>query len=422
MVNKNFAWNRNGQPPDLKSHSRKKLDVIEQYVRVYIKTLASDPRIDKMAVSIVDTFSGGGVYSAGRGFEYGSPLRLIRAVNAAEAELNLDRRKPFRVQARYFFSDTNKEHVHCLRTALEQSEFRDEIGQSISLTTGVSSDILPSVVSQIRGLPGNTRSLFVLDQFGYMDVPMADIQLILQSLQNAEIILTFSIDGLLNYLTDKGNRSEKLSQFGIDPEFIQSWHLRDRDDENARATAQRILMGRLHKLSRAQFFTPFLLFSPGENRMIMLAHLSRHQKARDKMLGVHWDRQNNFRHYGSGGRYRLSYDSRHLDSDNALFSFREEDRQKMKKQLEDELPSRLFGMMEEDKITVKNFLYSVGNDTAAQNDDLLSVVREMAMDRAVQVLGPNDEVRKTKTLPKIGDLIIKPAQKNLSFPRPTLQQ
>ena len=159
MANKSFAWNRNGQPPCLKSHSRKKLDVIEQYVQVYIKTLASDPRIDKMAVSIVDTFSGGGVYSAGKGLEYGSPLRLIRAVNAAEAELNLDRRKPFRVQARYFFSDANREHVHCLRTALEQSEFRDEIGQSISLTTGVSSDILPSIVSRIRGLRGNTRAL-----------------------------------------------------------------------------------------------------------------------------------------------------------------------------------------------------------------------------------------------------------------------
>lgn len=103
MTNKNFSWRKDTPAPLVRPHSLKKLDVIEQYVRVYLKTRAADPRIDNIALSIVDTFCGGGVYRNdinGR-VELGSPLRLVNAVRGTESELAAGRRKPFRILATF---------------------------------------------------------------------------------------------------------------------------------------------------------------------------------------------------------------------------------------------------------------------------------------------------------------------------------
>lgn len=414
MTNKNFSWRKNVLAPCIRPHSSRKLDVIEQYVRVYLKTLASDPRINNIALSIVDTFCGGGVYKNGISgkVEFGSPLRLVNIVRATESELAAERRKPFKILAKFYFSDASKEHVDFLTSELKKNGFREEIGKSICLTSGRSSDTLQRIVSQVRRSRGNTRSIFVLDQFGYKDVPMEDVRMILRRLPNAEIILTFSVDALLNFLTDKHEPNETLRQFGVNRELISFWRQCDRDRKD-RAYAQKFVMDCLHRSSSVEFFTPFLLLSPDERRTIVLAHLSRHQRARDKMLGIHWDQQNSFRHHGSGSFYELGYDPRKMDYDDDLFSFREEDRLDMQRSLQDELPGRLFDMMNGDGIAVEEFLRAIGNKTAARNDDILKIVRQMAAARDVQVQRPDGKLRRRAL--DIGDRIIMPCQRKFVF-------
>ena len=417
MENKNFTWNQNGPAPHSRRHSLKKLDVIEQYVRLYLKTLASNPRIDRIVLYLVDTFCGGGIYRnpANRQIELGSPLRLLQVVRATEAELNQERRKQFRIHAKFFFSDTAEDHVDFLKSELRKSPFSEDVGKSINVTRKDSSNALENVVSRIRTESRKARSLFVLDQCGYKDVSMKDIHMILQRLENAEIILTFSIDALLNFLTEKQPPTETLQQFGVNTDFIRSWRSLSRNDREGRACAQRFLMNNLHTSSNAQFFTPFLLFSPGENRTIMLAHLSRHQRARDKMLGVHWDQQNSFCHYGSGGLYQLGYDMRKLDYDDGLFSFRQEDKHAMREQLENELPGRLFRVVSGSSVTVEEFLRAVGNETAARNDDILDVLRQMAARRDIEIQGTDGKVRRPRAKPSLGDRLIQPPQRKLVF-------
>lgn len=413
MTNKNFSWRKDTPAPLVRPHSLKKLDVIEQYVRIYLKTRAANPRIDNIPLSLVDTFCGGGVYRndiSGK-VELGSPLRLVNAVRATESELAAERRKSFKILATFFFSDAAREHVACLKSEIENSPFRDEIGKSIHLKHGRSSDVLADVVSRIGASRGNTRSLFVMDQCGYKDVPMRDIQMILQRLPNAEIILTFSIDALLNFLTEKREPSETIRDFGVDRDFFRSWRQGRHDDARGRAYAQKHLMSNLRKQSGAQFFTPFLLFSTDESRTIMLAHLSRHQKARDKMLGIHWDQQNSFHHYGSGSFYELAYDPRRIDYDDDLFSFRPADKQEMQRQLENELPDRLFSMMNDHGITVEELLFIIGNETAARNDDIFDALGQMIANRDVQVRGSTFPKRR----PRLGDQIIKPPQGRFVF-------
>ncbi len=341
-------------------------------------------------------------------------MRLLHAVRATEAELNQKRRKQFRIHAKFFFSDVAEDHVDFLKSDLRKSPFSEDVGKSISVTRADSSSALKNIVSQIRTESRKARALFVLDQCGYKDVSMEDIHMILQRLENAEIILTFSIDALLNFLTEKQPPTETLQQFGVNTDFIRSWRSLSNDRES-RACAQRFLMNNLHMSSNAQFFTPFLLFSPDENRTIMLAHLSRHQRARDKMLGVHWDQQNSFYHYGSGGLYQLGYDMRRMDYDDGLFSFRQEDKHAMREQLQNKLPGRLFKVMSGSSVTVEEFLRAVGNETAAQNEDILDVLRQMAASRDIEIQGPDGKVRRPKTKPSLGDRLIQPPQRKFVF-------
>lgn len=147
----------------------------------------------------------------------------------------------------------------------------------------------------------------------------------------------------------------------------------------------------------------------------MLAHLSRHQRARDKMLGVHWDQQNSFYHYGSGGLYQLGYDMRRMDYDNDLFSFRQEDKHAMREQLQNELPGRLVRVMSGSSVTVEEILRAVGNETAARNDDILDVLRQMAASRDIEIRGTDGKVRRPKTKPNLGDRLIQPPQRKFVF-------
>ena len=416
MSKKHFEWRSDSKPPNIRAHSLAKLSVIEQYVINYLKTLTCDPRIDNLSISFVDTFCGGGIYTGIRELEYGSPLRLIHAVKAAEAEIAQSRKKPFRILADFFLSDVNRLHVASLRQTIESNGFVNEIGRSIHISTGLSSAILRKVIPQIRSSSNRRRAIFVLDQFGYKDVSIDDLQFIFESLPNAEVIWTFSIDALINYLTAKRPLSPTLAQFGVDEEFIRRWSTRDRGNSTQRQIIQKLLMQSLYKRSGAKFFTPFILYSPDENREILLVHLSQHQKARDKMLSVHWDRQNSFRHYGRGSFFTLGFDPRQNDYENTLFSFRDYDKCRMLDELLVELPSHLYRLMNDGEVPVASLLDRIGNRTAAQNDDVFRVIRNLVIQKELIVYGPKGELRRPTTMPKIGDRIVRPNQLVMSFP------
>ena len=85
----------------------------------------------------------------------------------------------------------------------------------------------------------------------------------------------------------------------------------------------------------------------------------------------------------------------------------------MQRSLQDELPGRLFGMMNDNGIVVEEFLRAIGNETAARNDDILEIVRQMTMARDVQVQKPDGNLRRRAL--GIRDRIIKPCQRKFVF-------
>ncbi|WP_375257490.1 three-Cys-motif partner protein TcmP [Citreimonas sp.] len=345
MTVKNFAWSPGAPLPGIEPHSERKLEVVRRYLDVYFDTVASIPHMDRLNIAIVDGFCGGGQYQRGTTVLPGSPLIILDAVREAQERLSRDRRKPFEIAATFHFVDAARDHLEHLRGVIAAAGYADKLGSSIQLYHGEFAAHLPEIMAKIAATQRKGRSIFLLDQFGYLDVPMDSIRSIFGKFPRAEVLLTFSIDAMLNYLSTSRAASETLAQFGVDRDFIAAWEANKNDVEFGRITAQRAVMTHLRNNSRALFFTPFMLFSQASGRMMMFAHLSQHQAARDKMLGVHWEFQNRFAHIGRGSLFELGFDARLLEDKGSLFQFTEQDRATMMRELHDELPGKVMGML-----------------------------------------------------------------------------
>lgn len=410
---RNFEWTPDGKLPKIEEHSIKKLSVLKNYLDDYFDTVVPDPRTDRLNITLVDGFCGGGLYDNEDEQIFGSPLVLLKAVEAARIRLNEGREKPLEINARFYFVDDNADHVDCLRQQIINEGFRTDIGKSIHLTVADFSGELPNILCAIKKDQRAGRSIFVLDQFGYSDVPMNAISAIFASLDRPEVLLTFAIDSMLNYLRAESAALETYRQFGVDEAFIAEWNSNKDDDAFGRAITQRVVMCNIQSLSGAEFFTPFMLWSPTDNRWMMFAHLSRHQAARDKMLGVHWDAQNSFRHIGKGSLFSLGFDTRLMESKDALFSFGDQDRLKLGKELIDVLPREIRSHMRDDHVPIETLLSRIGNQTAATNNDLLSAIEQLVGFRDLDVVNAVGNPKRSGSRINLADGLIIPRQTEL---------
>lgn len=407
---KNFIWAPGSPLPNIEPHSDRKLEVLEKYLDVYFDTVVPNPATDCLNITLVDGFCGGGAYNDKSTVRFGSPLILLRAVESAETRLNAQRAKPLRINARFIFVDENEDHIAALREQLVAQGYQDKIGNCVELICGKFDEELSGILTKISSSQRAGRSIFVLDQFGYSDVPMHTVNSIFTTLDRPEVLLTFAIDGLLNYLREESATQDLYRQFGVDQRFIQAWQDNKDSDQIGRMLSQRMLMTNIQRSSGAEFFTPFMLWSRTDNRWMMIAHLSRHQAARDKMLGVHWESQNSFRHFGRGSLFNLGYDPRVLDSRDSLFNFSDADRNKLASELLEEIPREISELAGGSPLAIADFLEKIGNRTAATNADLFSVISDLSVANEIEVISNSGGLRRLGTKIRLDDRLRLPNQ------------
>src|SRR5689334_22119225 len=137
-MSKSFQWIVGEAPPKILAHSKVKHSLIVDYLKRYIRTLTADPRQDVFRLTLVDGFSGGGLYtdSGSSGIVPGSPLLMLQTIREAQVEAQVGRRKPFHLQARYFFVERDPQTFAFLKHTLEQSEFSKLLDTEIVLLQG----------------------------------------------------------------------------------------------------------------------------------------------------------------------------------------------------------------------------------------------------------------------------------------------
>jgi len=307
MATKHYDWKLGKPLPKIGAHSIAKHDVFATYIDSYINILSSNPRRRELNLTIVDGFCGGGAYQNGSVIVPGSPLRVLRAVKAAEARLTLTRQNGFEMKSQFFFVDKQSEHIEFLQHELMQSEFRADVGATISVSTGLFEEKAAEIIEFIKARGPSHRALFFLDQYGWSAVSLATVRQIFASLRNPEVLITFSVDSLIDYFSDQTARTSGGQAIELDAATSEAIKAL-KTEQGQRHLIQGILYRHIISSTGADYYTPFFIRSADSRRSYWLLHLSKHARARDEMARLHWTMSNTFSHPGGAGFHALGFD------------------------------------------------------------------------------------------------------------------
>lgn len=347
-----YKWGNDQQAPKIGQHSIAKHEILKAYLTKYLQTLTVFPSQDQFRLTIVDGFAGGGIYvhkTTGQKVQ-GSPLIILGAVKEAERLINANRPKKINFQIDYFFIDDKPQTVDVLKKQLISNGYGSQIGVNIHVINDEFGNRIDEIKTFIKNKSRSKRSIFLLDQFGYSDVPTHQIRSLLTSLPGAEVILTFAVDSFLNYANDGKTTQQLLNKIGV-PNCLEGYSIKElkQSEKNWRFIIQSCLHKGLVDGCGARFFTPFFIRSKDGHGDYWLIHLSQHAKARDVMTGIHWQKNNRFIHYGGAGidmfqmlGYDPEEDSCYTGQDKLAFCFDNDARQQSVQALSAQIPELIY--------------------------------------------------------------------------------
>ncbi len=410
MTSGRYNWGGDSLP-QIENHSLCKHKIISDYLSEYIcvrfRGNLAHPK-STFQLTIIDGFAGGGLYDYREQTVPGSPLVIIEAVKEAEAILKSEHGKDrVNLDINIICIEKNVDAAKHLQSILNQPKYSQEKIQVWNQEFGQS---LPRVIHFIKE-KSNSRGkcLFILDQYGYSDVLMSQLQTILA--MNSEVILTFAISSLVTFLSER-NKSV-LQNIGFNDSDVTSLLSLMDSPETCRADIERILSKHIKQYSNAQFYTPFLIHSDKSNWGYWLVHLSKHYKARDVMMDVHWKHGNDFVHYGNPGLNMLSYKSGLDNSHTRQLMLNEEFRfdKAAKARSMEVLPEEIARVIHENQkpLQFRELKYQISNNTPASD--------EMIRDALWEVIESKELIipRKKKACVQDKDIIRLSPQTVISF-------
>ena len=422
MTQKHYDW-KNG-PDVIQQHSIAKHRILQSYLAAYFQTLVSSPNQDVLRLTLVDGFAGGGLYvhSDTRQLVKGSPLICLDATKEAEFLINKDRRKPVKLDVSYFFVEADRHaHLH-LGKVLRDEGYGSALNNTIHLRHAKFQDESDGIIQFIKQKsPRNGRSIFVLDQYGYKDVPTALIQKIFRNLPSAEVILTFGVDSFLNFAGDKGLSNKLLDEIGVPDVFkgrtIEEIKTSERD---WRLFIQSSLYRNLVARCGAKHYTPFFIRNKKGHGDYWLIHLSQHHRARDVMTEVHWANNNYFIHYGGAGLdmfHMIGYDP---DRDSVQkgqfelgFEFDDEARNASIASLMEQIPRLIYANDEGASFGV--LFATTCNNSPASAEIYRAAIERLVEHKVIEVISPEGVKRRSAQQIQASDQIVQPDQRRLFF-------
>lgn len=401
-----FVWKPGNKLPTLKPHSGAKLRLIEHYLQAYFDTVVSSPRMDRLRITLVDGFCGGGAFDANGLRVQGTPFLLLNAIKTAQAKLNASRAKPIEIDAQFHFVDLSKHHIDFLREELIREGYLARIGHDIHLHCKKFEEAAVDIEASIqkRTVRGKGRSLFLLDQTGYGDAPFATIRSLFGNFEKAECILTFAVDFLIDYLSTRAENLKGFAKVELNQsQIIEMIGLRDGGGAG-RYAIQRLLLRHIQASTGASFLSPFFIRSRDSNKNLWLVHLSQHATARNVMVDSHWAIKNHSLHQGRGGLEMFGFDPNFDPSVISDFMFGDHEVTMMKDQLAEDLLRRIHETTKAAPVRYGLFLNSIANETPARLEDLDSVIGYLAEKRELSILNLDGSSRRTFN-PGKGDFI-----------------
>ncbi len=400
MSDGQYKWGLNLDPPELGEHSKVKHELYRGYLRRFLFELIKPRGFGQYGIEIFDTFSGGGVYRqpGATDLYYGSPIFLLQVLLEMQQTLQANQRNPFHLNWRLHLVDASEGAHDVLRRTLWKLGFGDYINERVLLHTEKFEDALPKLIASV---PHRRKAIFLLDQFGYRQVPFRLLDRIFDGLMKPEVILTFAFDQLARWMQDYDRLERQLQHLGVPGLTKEEFDAAISFQGGLEALIQRLLTSAF--LVRAKYYTPFFVTSRKSHVAYWLVHLSMHARARDVMTALHWEQSNKFAHYGGAGHNMLGFDPYQPPPNSQGFMFDEGARSRTEWQLQEDLPRLLRGYRS--SVPFKIFFADHANSSPADSEIIRQVLIRLAEQRQVEILtedggpkrvltslGPNDRL------------------------------
>lgn len=408
MSKDHHKWRLGLPAPEIRAHSLAKHRVIEEYLKLYIATLTKNPRRPELKLTIVDAFAGGGEYTHWQtGLMCpGSPIISLNALSSAAHLAQQGRDNDFHLDAECFFVEKNKNAFNYLDRTVRKSQYSGLVNDTVHLFQGGIENNIDKILNRIKERRGGERAIFIMDQCGMKDANFPLLKKIL-SLKNAEVILTFATDWLIDYLNADKDSQRLVQKIGLvipSKEIVEA-----KQHAHWRRLIQILLHPQFASIPGARYYTPFFIRSKDAHRDYWLVHLSGHARARDVMMGLHWQENTSFAHYGKAGFHMLGYNE---DEDSTItgrptlsnFYFDDTAESLCVSALHEQMPD----MFREhpDGISFEAFFAKWTNTAPATSDIFKKAIRELAAERVLRITDKTGTVERQKGV-QSGDDVIK---------------
>jgi len=417
-----YRWTVGGPLPLLLRHSEVKHSLLRDYLVDYFLTLFVSPGQDLIQLTIVDGFCGGGRYlNESNTVVPGSPLVILQSIQEAESLLHHTHqlKKPLKFDVELICVDEDPSAIEHLRWVLTDEGYESKIRDgSIKFLTGDylahSSEILEEVKKRS---PRAGRAVYVLDQYGYDQVPASALKAIFGALKRPEVLLTFNVDALINFLSEKNLRDfeRKTEFFG---ELSAAYLDKEKRTPIWRREVQANLFQRIIDQSGARFFTPFFIRPERGHGDFWLVHLSSHWKARDVMTTTHWKHHNHFVHYGGAGFDMMStgYAARADDTNRVQSAFEFDDiaAKRSEADMLVQIPESL--ARSRDGISFADFFLQRINSTPATEEMVERAILHLVHEKHIEVVGADGSKRNVRTSLQKDHILRLPLQKTFLLP------
>ncbi len=243
---------------------------------------------------------------------------------------------------------------------------------------------------------------------------MQTIRTILATLKNPEILLTFAVDALIDFLSMKTAETQALLNIDLQREDVRA--LTDlRTREGWRYLIQNGLYRHIQDRTGSRFYTPFFIHSVEAHRSYWLLHLSNHRQARDEMGKLHWRLNNHFQHHGGAGFHALGFDpSKDLRQSMLTFMFDDDAMKRSEAAVLEQLPRMIHGANRNGAgLLVEDLFADNCNDTPVTSDILSRQLTFLRDEGELTIITPDGSKRPRAKKINWGDRLVLPTERSL---------
>ncbi len=352
----------------LKEHSKKKHQVLRRYLVEYLQIRCRLPQQSRFRLAIVDGFAGAGAYAGGHP---GSPLIFLELLLEQTREINIRRLAEGMAQIRFecllIFNDLNTDAIEILKgnvtPLIGMCHQSNDLDVKVVYLNKEFETAYPDIKKYLTSENITRNVFFNLDQCGNTLVKQSTIVDILTTYQSAEVLLNFSAQTLLTYLSinNKDSLIKTLEKHGVDAKQAE---------DISKVASKREWLAAIEKLvfesyrRCGPYVSPFAINNPG-GWLYWLLHFANEPKARQVYNDLLHDNPGVQCHFGRSGLKMLVYDPTREGQE---YLFGKEDRQKAREELFYDIPKAVseFG----DAVTISQFVRSISNETPSHSLDL----------------------------------------------------